>query len=415
MSIGRVVADWRHTPGMLKIVMLATVLAFVGDMWTMDFLGYRLAGIAWLIPMLLAFLAILRHPDRVSFPWWLWTPWLVIVVVNAALIPFASLHSEVDPLQRTAQLLCPLVVGVAASLARPSTAEGEGSVATFRRLIYLLVILIGVRSGILLTGQLPDWSGLAPEAITVTLLCAFALCCYLVLRKKRYLVLWLVLFCIPVVMVTRMPIVACLCTLPLAFGPMRIWRRVVALMIVVGVGLAVFYMPAFQAKTFFGGSGGFGDLRLSNPDLSTAGRDYMWAEMASTAANDLLLGKGTGAGETLIRGITPSAYPHNDWLLTLYDYGLVGVACLGVAMVLALRNALLKARSAHGPPTRLLLLAGATAFIPFAVMMLSDNILVYASFFGNLHFAILGLGYGALARERSDAALSAVHFPPLKT
>jgi len=39
----------------------------------------------------------------------------------------------------------------------------EGVVATFRRLVYVLVVLIGVRSGILLTGRLPDWSGLAPR------------------------------------------------------------------------------------------------------------------------------------------------------------------------------------------------------------------------------------------------------------
>jgi hypothetical protein len=56
----------------------------------------------------------------------------------------------------------------------------------------------------------------------------------------------------------------------------------------------------------------------------------------------------------------------------------------------------------------LLLVGAATAFIPFVVMMISDNILVYASFFGNIQFAILGLGYGALARERADAAFVAV-------
>jgi hypothetical protein len=405
MSVARMVADWRRTPGMLKIVMLATVLAFVGDMWTISLVGYRLAGIAWFVPMVLALLVILRHPNRVVFPWWLWSPWLAILVVNAALIPFAAFHPEVDPLQRTVQLLCPVVIGVAASLARPSTAQVEGFVATFRRLIYVLVILIGVRSGILLTGQLPDWSGLAPEAITVTLLCAFAVSAYLVLRKRGYLVLWVVLLCIPVVMVARMPIVACLLTLPIAFGPMRMWRRVAAVILVLGVGLAVFYMPAFQAKTFYGGSGGLSEVRLSNPDLATAGRNYMWTEMAASTSESLWLGQGTGAGETLIREITPAGLPHNDWLLTLYDYGIVGVVCLVIAAALALRNALAKARSAHGPPIRLLLLTGATAFIPFAVMMISDNILVYASFFGNIQFAILGLGYGALVRERSDLAL----------
>jgi len=33
-------------------------------------------------------------------------------------------------------------------------------------------------------------------------------------------------------------------------------------------------------------------------------------------------------------------------------------------------------------------------------MMLTDNIMVYASFFGNLHFTFLGLAHGALRAER---------------
>ena len=41
--------------------------------------------------------------------------------------------------------------------------------------------------------------------------------------------------------------------------------------------------------------------------------------------------------------------------------------------------------------------AGATSFIPYVVMMYSDNIMVYVSYFGNFQFAILGMAYGSLA------------------
>jgi hypothetical protein len=34
------------------------------------------------------------------------------------------------------------------------------------------------------------------------------------------------------------------------------------------------------------------------------------------------------------------------------------------------------------------------------LMMITDNIMVYASFFGNLHFTFLGLAYGSLRAER---------------
>jgi hypothetical protein len=402
MNFSKVIADWRNTPGLLKVVIVASVFAFVGDMWSFSLLGYRLAGVAWVVPVVLAVLVVLRSPNKVSYPWWLWLSWIALVLVQASLIPFAELDPRVDPLQRTLQLLCPLIIGVAVSCTRPSSAEVESFLGTFRRLVYVLVLLIGIKTGILLTGSLPSWSGLAPEAISITLFSAFALSSFLVLRKKRYLILWLLLLAIPVIMVTRMPIVACLLTLPIALGPMRVSRRIVAMALVAGLGLAVFYMPAFQEKTFYSASGGVADVTLSNPDLATSGRSTMWRAMAASVQDELWLGRGTGAGETLVRQITSDiAYPHNDWLLTLYDYGIVGLVALVVSLVLAMRDAVLKSRSAHSPPVRLVLLTGATAFIPFAVMMISDNILVYGVFFGNLQFALLGLGYGALARAGS--------------
>jgi len=414
MSIARVIDDWRRTTGMLKIVILATIVAFVGDMWTLSLFGYRLAGVAWAVPMIVAALMLLRLPHRVCFPLWSWLPWVLLVLVHAVLIPFSDLDARVDPLQRTAQLLCPLFVGMAASVARPSSTETVAFLATFRRLIYLLIILIGIRSGILLTGDLPDWSGLAPEAITVTLLCAFVVSWFSVMNRPRYLILWALLFAIPVVMVTRMPILACLVTLPFAFGRMRLSRRIAALAVVAGLAVAVFYLPAFQAKTFYSSSGTPGEIRLSNPNFASYGRDRMWREMASSASDSLWLGRGTGSGETLVRQLTSSiAYPHNDWLLTLYDYGVVGVVFLVVSIALATTHALLRSRWARAPSTRLLLIGGATAFIPFIVMMISDNILVYASFFGNIQLALLGLGYGALARERADASLAAVTSPDI--
>jgi hypothetical protein len=39
---------------------------------------------------------------------------------------------------------------------------------------------------------------------------------------------------------------------------------------------------------------------------------------------------------------------------------------------------------------------GLGAFIPMALFMFSDNVILYAAWFGNLHFALLGLGYASL-------------------
>jgi F0F1-type ATP synthase assembly protein I len=58
------------------------------------------------------------------------------------------------------------------------------------------------------------------------------------------------------------------------------------------------------------------------------------------------------------------------------------------------------ARQSNEPQTKLFFLAGASTFVPFMLVMFTDNIMVYASFFGMLQYLLIGLAYGALAAER---------------
>jgi hypothetical protein len=51
---------------------------------------------------------------------------------------------------------------------------------------------------------------------------------------------------------------------------------------------------------------------------------------------------------------------------------------------------------------QMLAYGAATAFVPYAIIMLTDNIILYVQFFGNLHFALIGIIYGALQRERGE-------------
>ena len=50
---------------------------------------------------------------------------------------------------------------------------------------------------------------------------------------------------------------------------------------------------------------------------------------------------------------------------------------------------------------RMLAYASATAFVPYAVIMLTDNVVLYVQFFGNLHFALIGIIYGAMEHNRN--------------
>ena len=121
----------------------------------------------------------------------------------------------------------------------------------------------------------------------------------------------------------------------------------------------------------------------------------MWKVLWYRVRQKPWLGHGTGSGRVFIKKLTGGLeFPHNDWLLTMHDQGILGTVVFALCLILAMFHALFKAKTASGE-ARLLFLAGASSFIPFALIMFTDNIMVYSSYYGNLQFTILGLAYAA--------------------
>lgn len=376
-------SDTPRLPLFAWVLAGATVLANYGGPGAF---GYNASGLAWVVVLAWAFVMVLQRPTRVAFPVWTWIPWILAVTIF-------WYQSRFPSLQRTVQLLCPLMVGAAASTCR----LGEEQLLLVLRLIKgLAVVMVAITvivTGILLTGSLPLATGLAPQVMTVMLLNSVFAAMY-ACEHRGALRWWLVLVTIPIVALTRTAIVATGLTLPLTFAPLKLGKRVVVLLVIGLAGWGLFYTPRIQGKMFRSGSGEMTDML--DKDFADSGRFHMWEGMKQGIRQEQWLGHGAGAGELFIRSITngQAGYPHNDWLLTLYDYGILGTAALVLSMLAACVHASVHARKRSGV-ARLLLLAGASAFVPFAILMYTDNILVYVSYFGNLQFALLGLGYGA--------------------
>ena len=154
--------------------------------------------------------------------------------------------------------------------------------------------------------------------------------------------------------------------------------------------------PPCSKKMFYSKKGNISDVMEGN--VADSGRFAMWKVFESRIKRKPWLGRGTGAGEALAIEITGGlVYPHNDWLLTLYDMGILGTGVFALSILIAAFHAWRMAKSANGE-TRSLLFAGAFSFVILTLMMFTDNIMVYASFFGNLQFTFLGLGYAAAGR-----------------
>jgi O-antigen ligase len=112
-------------------------------------------------------------------------------------------------------------------------------------------------------------------------------------------------------------------------------------------------------------------------------------------AESPIFGNGANSSEAMVSSITDGlTHPHNDWLRLAYDYGYFGAIIFALSVIAQTTHAFRKARSSF-TNARMLLYAGASSMIIFMLFMLTDNIILYASFFGNFQFTVLGLGYGA--------------------
>jgi len=360
--------------------------------------GFNISGLSWFIPLMVASLILVQRSGRVSFPLWIWLPWVLLLIMNLVVTDSALLDPRVSPIQRTVQLLTPLVVGMAISTYRPSYELLDRCVQVLIKFSYLLFAgsVLGSLAAILV-GQR---TGLAMQVMTGMLMAIFFINRYLIFQKVRDMKLYLIMASLPVLAITRTVMAVILLAVPLSFGPMSLKKRITFIGLVVFIAILLFYLPQIQEKMFYSGHGEWSDISLDNEDFATTGRSFMWTMLLEYGGSAPWLGHGTGASETFVYRLTGLAYPHNDWLLTYFDYGRLGVIVYLLCNITMLLHCWKSSTKSNAPVVKLFFLAGASSFIPFMMVMFTDNIMVYASFFGNLQYLIIGLAYGALSYER---------------
>jgi O-antigen ligase len=383
------VPEQQSAPVIVWVVVIASLISnLTGD----TILGFQISGFGWLIPLVFSLYALFMTPGRPSLPYWIWMPWFALTI--AYLLFTGAEHA----LQRTVMLLAPMVVGMAVSKAPIGRAELSHIESILDKFSLAFFVVILVNSGLALTGVLPEVTGLAPQATTAALFGTLFAAKY-ALGNKRAALKWLLFAAVPVIAVTRTGIIAAGLTFPLTFGPLPLWKRIVILIAVAALGFLVFNTERVQNKMFYSGEGTVFDLSLDNPDFKTSGRTFIQDAMQDEIMDSPWFGYGANASEQFVVDLTGGlTHPHNDYLRLAFDYGYVGTFAFLACMILQALHAL-RASYRAASAERLFLLAGAGAFIPFALFMATDNIVLYAAFFGNLHFMILGAGYAALANE----------------
>jgi len=399
------VSRWRKAPlpfvG-LAIGMLASYLPGLVP----GGLGVGISYLGWIVPLVLCGAAPLIYRRRIHFPLLLWLPWAMWALL------YLLLAEADNAFQRTVMLLTPLVVGAGFSTLRVDARLIEKVSLWIGRFFWVFLAAAAVSTG-LAAGTLHATSGFAAGSITASLLAAWYVARYAG-GDRRALLFWAVLAAVPVLATTRTGMVAVALTLPLTLAPLSMKKRVIAVAALVVAGLLVFQSERVQNKMFYSGQGTLSDAvagvaglfageETKTGDFATSGRKSMNNALIARLDEAYWLGHGANTTEAISLAIAGVTHPHNDWLRLRYEYGMAGMLLFIVTVLAQMAHAIRRFRRLRGSEAAIFLYVGTAAFIPMVVFMFSDNVILYAAWFGNLQFALLGLGYAALRSARREA------------
>ena len=369
-------------------------------------LGVGISYLGWIVPLVLCGAAPLIYQRRVRFPLWLWVPWAVWAVL------YLLLADADNAFQRTLMLLTPLAVGAGFSTLRVDTRLIEKVSSWIGRFFWIFLAAAAVSTG-LAAGTLHATSGFAAGSITASLLAAWYAARYAG-GDRRALLFWAVLAAVPVLATTRTGMVAVALTLPLTLAPLSMKKRLIVVAALMVAGLLVFQSERVQNKMFYSGQGTLSDAaagvaglfageETKTGDFATSGRKSMNNALIARLDEAYWLGHGANTTEAISFAIAGVTHPHNDWLRLRYEYGMAGMLLFIVTVLAQMGHTFSRFRRLRGSEAAIFLYVGTAAFIPMALFMFSDNVLLYAAWFGNLQFALLGLGYAALRSARRQS------------
>lgn len=375
---------------MLMLILAAMIPWFVGGY---EIFGFNVTGWAWVIPLIVSLLICLRNIKTITFPISLWLFWISLLLIYWFL-GFDNLNAH----QSLIQTISPVVIGCAASTFRSDNWQLENIIRWLTRLAVVAWIVLIIRLPMILTGALPGYGFMAAEMIGLLLLGA----CYASFYgcgSHRHLYYYLSMVAITFVTLVRGPMVAMLSCMPLTVAPLRIRKRFLIISFAALLALVIFNTDRVQQRMFYSGSGEISDIRLDSSELKTHGRTAMWDLLWLGIEKEKWFGNGWNSHRTaLLRAGFPLYTPHNDWLKLWHDIGAVGIGLYLITMLLQIFFLVRIARSSSGNH-QMLAYGAATAFVPYMLIMLTDNVVLYVQFFGNLHFALIGIVYGAVCKD----------------
>jgi hypothetical protein len=371
-------------------------LTFIFPFLPTTIFGFNYSGIAWITMLIITIITFFSNLKN-NFPILIWLPWIIF------LLGYIIYDFSFPGFQLTLQYLLPIFVGIVAS----------GFI--YNKYIIMQVFKrISVLCGIILILFYFSYSfstvyvnNAAAVPMTLSIGGAIALSIYYLTHKRRYLVIFFILFLVPIILLTRMGILVFLVIFAFHFGVPRYKQKALYIALSLPLGLLIFFSQSFQNKTFYSGSGELSDINVDyyNSEIfNTSGRTSWKMALEEGLEKKPIWGNGPRSdNEAFIAFGFKVGEAHNDYLAVRYNYGYIGLI-LFLGGLLAQFISLMKKKKETNRSGFIKILWASTAilFLALTLFMYSDNILKYTIFFPDIFFAMIGILYAPYIVEKKD-------------
>jgi len=366
--------------------------------------GFRFTGYIWTAQFALLIVLLVAGlkqpaPDRARFPSRRWQVWGAYLWCS---LLWCNGWDRMN-VQIACQITMPLMLGAVSAWCVRSEDQLKRLIRNYvSTLLPLLLVIIGTR---VIMGN--DPAGNRDAAMTVALIG----CLLLSGLNRNFMTAYLSWAgCIALVLFSQSRMAAVSLTLLVIAHPLykSVWRRLLAATVLGACGLAVFYSPTFQQRTFFEGSGSLTDLiegLVTGKGVDTTGRAEAWPLIYEEAWKEPVLGHGVGSASLFVPQVWDlMAHPHNDYLRIGFEFGLVGLALFAFVIVSQLIDLVKRVKETDGAIQQAFA-ASMLGIVFFLIVAMTDNPLVYNLWYTDPLFVLMGAAYGAHhARTEAPAA-----------
>jgi hypothetical protein len=369
----------------LFFTVIIPYLSYIFPFLPNKFLEFNLTGWAWIIMLFITIFSFFGG-GKYTFPIIYWLPWSLYLIIYL-ILQFSFLG-----FQLTLQYLLPLMVASVAS-------SFQYDLSRYKFLFKWLLRVSGLILAMYIWGIIfreGDIPAIATSPMFLSILACLLAGMFFILKKKRYIAYYLILFLVPFLSVTRMGIAVFISLIVFHFANKNLKSKVLGVSIGILLVIVVFNSDSFQQKTFIGGEGAYSDLSLNyyeNQKIKTTGRTTLKLALESGLQESPVWGNGPRSELKVLLQSTGNTImeSHNDFLAVRYNYGYVGLFLFLSGMLSTFILVWRFSKRADNNIKWILESSTLTLFIGFFLFMYSDNILKYTIFFPNQFFAMVGI------------------------